>query len=78
MHSSFYAFALRKQVRDGELVGKSAPIDAPSVAELRAAGVEQRSAPALEHDLLEKLSGLFESNRALRSSRQTGPRTRSK
>src|SRR2546428_12709616 len=50
----------RKEVRDGELVGKVAPIDAPAVAELkRLREVElQYKRLRMEHDLLKKLSGL--------------------
>jgi len=62
----------RKEVRDGELVGKVAPIDAPAVAELKRL--------RMEHDLLKKAIR-FASDRkqkSLRSSRQTGARTRSK
>ena len=62
----------RKEVRDGELVGKPPPIDSASVAEL------QRL--RMEHDLLKKAIR-FASDRkqkSLRSSRQTGTHTRSK
>ena len=50
----------RKEVRDGELVGKPAPIDTASVAELRRLReVEQQfKRLRMEHDLLKKLSGL--------------------
>src|SRR5438874_13433186 len=49
----------RKEVRDGELVGTSAPIDATSVAELQRLRVVEQQFKRLrmEHDLL-KLSGL--------------------
>src|SRR4029453_4564926 len=72
----------RKQVRDGELVGKAAPLDATSVAELqRLREVEQKfKRLQMEHDLLKKAIR-FASERkrkSLRSSRQTGTRTRSK
>lgn len=50
----------RKEVRDGELVGRPAPLDAGSVAELqRLREVEQQfKRLQMEHDLLKKLSGL--------------------
>jgi transposase len=69
-------------VRDGELVGKPAPIDTASVAELRRLReVEQQfKRLQMEHDLLKKAIR-FASERkrkSLRSSRQTGARTRSK
>src|SRR5438093_13011053 len=72
----------RKEVLDGELVGKVAPLDAQSVAELqRLREVEQRfKRLQMEHDLLKKAIR-FASDRkqkSLRSSRQTGTRTRSK
>ena len=72
----------RKEVRDGELVGKAAPIDVTSVAELqRLREVEQQfKRLQMEHDLLKKAIR-FASDRkqkSLRSSRQTGTRTRSK
>src|SRR6266576_3196133 len=72
----------RKEVRDGELVGKVAPIDAPAVAELkRLREVElQYKRLRMEHDLLKKAIR-FASDRkqkSLRSLRQTGTRTRSK
>jgi len=72
----------RKEVRDGELVGKSAPLDARSVAELRRLReVEQQfKRLQMEHDLLKKAIR-FASERkrkSLRSSRQTGARMRSK
>jgi transposase len=72
----------RKEVRDGELVGKPAPIDAASMAELqRLREVEQQfKRLRMEHDLLKKAIR-FASDRkrkSLRSSRQTGTRTRSK
>ena len=72
----------RKEVRDGELVGKPPPIDSASVAELqRLREVEQQfKRLRMEHDLLKKAIR-FASDRkqkSLRSSRQTGARTRSK
>jgi transposase len=72
----------RKEVRDGELVGKSVPLDARSVAELqRLREVEQQfKRLQMEHDLLKKAIR-FASERkrkSLPSSRQTGARTRSK
>jgi len=72
----------RKEVRDGEFVGKVAPIDAPAMAELkRLREVElQYKRLRMEHDLLKKAIR-FASDRkqkSLRSSRQTGARTRSK
>lgn len=50
----------RKQVRDGELTGKPAPLEPTAVAELqRLREVEQRyKRLQQEHDLLKKLSGL--------------------
>src|SRR5947207_14895400 len=71
-----------KQVRDGELVGKAVPLDARSVAELqRLREVEQQfKRLQMEHDLLKKAIR-FASERkqkSLRSSLQTGARTRSK
>jgi transposase len=72
----------RKEVRDGELVGKVAPIDTVAVAELRRLReVEQQyKRLRMEHDLLKKAIR-FASDRkqkSLRSSRPTGARTRSK
>ena len=72
----------RKEVRDGELVGKVAPIDTAAVAELkRLREVEQQyKRLRMEHDLLKKAIR-FASDRkqkSLRSSRPTGARTRSK
>jgi transposase len=72
----------RKEVRDGELVGRSVPLDAGAVAELqRLRDVEQQfKRLQMEHDLLKKAIR-FASDRkqkSLRSSRQTGTRTRSK
>ena len=72
----------RKEVRDGELVGKPPPIDSASVAELqRLREVEQQfKRLRMEHDLLKKAIR-FASDRkqkSLRSSRQTGTRMRSK
>jgi transposase len=72
----------RKEVRDGELVGKSAPLDARSVAELqRLREVEQQfKRLQMEHDLLKKAIRFVSERKrkSLRSSRQTGTRTRSK
>ena len=72
----------RKEVRDGELVGKPAPIDGAAVAELRRLReVEQQfKRLRMEHDLLKKAIR-FASDRkrkSLPSLRQTGTRTRSK
>ena len=72
----------RKEVRDGELVGRSAPIDATSVAELQRLRVVEQQFKRLrmEHDLLKKAIR-FASDRkrkCSRSSRPTGTRTRSK
>ena len=72
----------RKEVRDGELVGKVPPLDATSVAELRRLReVEQQfKRLQVEHDLLKKAIRFVSDRkrRSLRSSRQTGARTRSK
>ena len=72
----------RKEVRDGELVGKSAPIDAASVAELQRLRVveQQYKRLRMEHDLLKKAIRFASDRRqkSLRSLRQTGTRTRSK
>jgi transposase len=70
----------RKQVRDGELVGRVAPLDVATVAELqRLREVEQQfKRLQMEHDLLKKAIR-FASDRkrkSLRSLRQTGRRTR--
>jgi transposase len=72
----------RKEVRDGQLVGKVAPIDTAAVAELQRLREVERQYKRLqmEHDLLKKAIR-FVSNRkqkSLRSSRPTGARTRSK
>jgi transposase len=72
----------RKQVRDGELVGKPAPLEPAAVAELqRLREVEQQfKRLQMEHDLLKKAIR-FASERKAKpspSSRQTGKRTRSK
>src|SRR5258705_2062993 len=66
----------RKQVRDGELVGKSAPLEATAVAELQRLREVERQYQRLrmEHDLLKKAIR-FASDRkqkSLHSSRQTG------
>ena len=72
----------RKAVRDGALVGKAAPLDAGSVAELqRLREVEQQfKRLQMEHDLLKKAIRFVSERKrkSLRSSRQTGTRTRSK
>jgi transposase len=72
----------RKEVRDDELVGKSAPIDTASVAELqRLREVEQQfKRLRMEHDLLKKAIRFVSDRKqkSLRSSRQPGARTRSK
>ena len=72
----------RKEVRDGELAGKAPPIDAAPVAELqRLREVEQQfKRLQMEHDLLKKAIRFASDRkrRSLRSSRQTGTRTRSK
>ena len=72
----------RKEVRDGVLVGKVAPIDAAAVAELRRLReVEQQyQRLQMEHDLLKKAIRFASARKqkSLRSSRQTGVRTRSK
>src|SRR4030095_6076506 len=65
----------RKQVRDGELVGKAAPLDVASVAEL-----QRFKRLQMEHELLKKAIR-FASDRkrkSLPSSRQTGTHSRSK
>lgn len=72
----------RKEVRDGELVGKATPTATAAVAELqRLRDVEQQyKRLRMEHDLLKKAIR-FASDRkrkSLRSSRPTGARTRSK
>ena len=72
----------RKQVRDGELVGKAAPLDVASVAELqRLREVEQQfKRLQMEHELLKKAIR-FASDRKAKSSpssRQTGKASPSK
>lgn len=72
----------RKQVRDGELVGKPPPLAPAAVAELqRLREVEQQfKRLQMEHDLLKKAIR-FASDRKPKSSlssRQTGTPTRSK
>jgi transposase len=72
----------RKQVRDGELVGKPPPVEPSAVAELqRLREVEQQfKRLQMEHDLLKKAIR-FASERKAKSSpssRQTGKRTPSK
>jgi transposase len=72
----------RKEKRDGELVGKAPPLDATAVAELqRLREVEQQfKRLQMEHDLLKKAIRFVSDRKrkSLRSSRQTGARTRSK
>ena len=72
----------RTEVRDGELVGTSAPIDATSVAELQRLRVVEQQFKRLrmEHDLLKKAIRFASDRRqkSLRSLRQTGTRARSK
>ena len=72
----------RKQVRDGELVGKPPPIEPAAVSELqRLREVEKQfKRLQMEHDLLKKAIR-FVSERKVKSSpssRQTGKPTRSK
>lgn len=72
----------RKQVRDGALKGRPPPLEPLAVAELqRLREVEQQyKRLQMEHDLLKKAIR-FASQRKLKSSpssRQTGPRTRSR
>jgi len=72
----------RKQVRNGELVGKPPPLEPAAVAELqRLREVEQQfKRLQMEHDLLKKAIR-FASDRKPKSSpssRQTGTPTRSK
>lgn len=64
----------RKEVRDGELVGKAAPLDATSVAELqRLREVEQQyKRLQMEHDLLKKAIR-FASDRKRKSLRSSRP-----
>ena len=72
----------RKEVRDGEWVGRSAPLDAKSVTELqRLREAEQQfKRLKMEHDLLKKAIRFASARKqqSLPSSRQTGARTRSK
>jgi transposase len=72
----------RKQVRDGELVGKAAPLDVASVAELqRLREVEQQfKRLQMEHELLKKAIRFASDRRrkSLPSLRQTGTHSRSK
>jgi len=78
---SVYALPLAQGGREGELVGKVAPIDTAAVAELkRLREVEQQyKRLRMEHELLKKLSGCLRSKaESLHSSRPTGARTRSK
>jgi transposase len=69
----------RKQVRDGELVGKTPVLESAAVAELqRLREVEQQfKRLQMEHDLLKKAIRFASERRAksLPSSRQTGKRT---
>ena len=72
----------RKQVRDGELVGKAPAVEPTAVAELRRLReVEQQfKRLQMEHDLLKKAIR-FASERKVKSSpssRQTGKRTPSR
>ena len=71
----------RKQVRDGELIGKPPPIEQPAVAELRRLREVEQQYKRLqqEHDLLKKAIR-FASDRkqkSLPSFKQTGKPTRS-
>ena len=72
----------RKQVRDGELVGKPPPIEADAVAELRRLREVEKQFKRLqmEHDLLKKAIRFASQRKAksLPSSRQTGKRTPSR
>ena len=72
----------RKEARDRQLVGRAAPIDTASVAELqRLRAVEQQfKRLQMEHDLLKKAIRFVSDRKrkSLHSSRQTGARTRSK
>jgi transposase len=72
----------RKQVHDGELVGKPPPLEQPAVAELqRLREVEKQfKRLQMEHDLQEKALRFASEQRtkSSASSRQTGKRTRSK
>lgn len=72
----------RKQVRDGELIGKPPPIEAAPVAELqRLRDVEKKfKRLQLEHDLLKKAIRFAAERKAKPSpsSLQTGKPTRSK
>ena len=72
----------RKEVRDGALLGKAALLDTGSVAELRRLReVEQQfKRLQMEHDLLKKAIRFVSDRKrkSLRSSRQTGARTRSR
>ena len=72
----------RKEVRDGELVGKVAPIDTAAVAELRRlrAVEQQYKRLQMEHDLLKKAIRFVSDRKAKSSlsSRQTGKPGRSR
>jgi transposase len=72
----------RKQVRDGELVGKVVPVEQSAVAELqRLREVEQQfKRLQMEHDLLKKAIRFVSERKAKSSasSRQTGKRSLSK
>lgn len=72
----------RKEVREGTLAGRAAPLDSAAVAELqRLREVEQQfKRLQMEHDLLKKAIRFVSDRKrkSLRSSRQTGTRTRSK
>jgi len=71
----------RKEVRDGELVGKAEPIEPQAVSELqRLREVEQKyKRLQMEHDLLKKAIRFASERRRTSSpsSRQTGKVTRS-
>ena len=72
----------RKQVRDGELVGKPPPLEPDAVAELQRLHEVEKQFKRLqmEHDLLKKFHRFVAERRAKPSpsSRQTGKPTRSK
>ena len=72
----------RKQVRDGDLTGDPPPIEAEAVSELqRLRDVEKQfKRLQMEHDLLKKAIRFVSDRKrkSLRSSRQTGARTRFK
>ena len=72
----------RKQVRDGELLGKPPPIEPDAVAELRRLREVEKQFKRLqmEHDLLKKAIRFVSERKAKSSpsSRQTGKPIRSK